>query len=206
MVDPSEEKPLELLPSCSATFWEEDSSVLASSDLLHFTTNIKRRCAAITIDNGSLLNFVSIEVVEKLKLFTYQHNWPYMLDNNDETLPITHGTYVPLTISGHTVKIPCDVIPRAFNSCHLLLGNDFCEKFEVEFSKHPDIGLFWNNKKTWIIHESLKNFQEVRCDNLCSPIISKIRLSEHVDIKDKLWMLWTTWEWLMRHVRIFLLM
>ena len=84
MVDPSEEKPLELCSCCSDTFWEEDSGVLSSSDLLHFTEHIKRRRAAITIDNGSLLNLVSIEVVEKLKLFTYQHNWPYMLATKDE--------------------------------------------------------------------------------------------------------------------------
>ena len=109
-----------------------------------------------------------------------------MLATNDEVLPITHGTYVPLTISGHTVKIPCDVFPRAFNSCHLLLGKNFCNEFEVDFDTFtPDIGLFWNNEKTCLIHTCLKKFEEVRRDNLCSPIIPKIKLSDGENAFDR---------------------
>ena len=68
MVVPHKEKPLELRFLCSDTFWEEDSSATPTLDLFHFTADIEGTHAAITIDKCTRLNFVSIEVVEKLKL------------------------------------------------------------------------------------------------------------------------------------------
>ena len=79
MVALSEEKPLELWAFCSDTFCEEDSSAIPTSDLFQFTADIKGSCAAITIDDGSFINLVSIEVVEKLQLFTHPHFRPYLL-------------------------------------------------------------------------------------------------------------------------------
>ena len=96
--------------------------MIPASGLFHFTEDIKGTQAAVTIDNCSLTNLISIEVVEKLQLITCPKYWPYMLATNDDTLPITHATSIPLTIYGHTVRITCDVIPRALTCCHLLLG------------------------------------------------------------------------------------
>ena len=111
---------------------------------------------------------------------------PYKLATNNDALPITRVAYVPLTINGYTNDIYCHVIPRALHCCHLVLGRTWCSKFAVNSVTHyPDIGLVWNNKKTWIIHASLKQFQSVRRDNLCTPIIPTIKLSKHVDIADE---------------------
>jgi hypothetical protein len=72
MVDDDGEDPLPLQFDCSNTFWEEDSGVVLNSGLFHFTTDINGRLAAVTIDNYSLPNLVSIEVVEKMHLHTYK--------------------------------------------------------------------------------------------------------------------------------------
>ena len=133
MVGPAKEKPLPLQFYCSDQFWEEDSSGIPSSELFHYYDDIKGRRAAIIIDNSSLTNFVSIEVVEKLQLYTSRKRMPYlyMLANYEEALPITHFACVPLTIYGHTVRITCDVIPRAINCCHLLLENNGVINFRL---------------------------------------------------------------------------
>ena len=70
MVVPFEEKPLEFrfMYSGSDTFWEEDFRAIPTSELFHFTSDISGRHAAITINTRSYVNFVSIEVVEKLRL------------------------------------------------------------------------------------------------------------------------------------------
>jgi hypothetical protein len=46
--------------------------VVLNSGLFHFTADINGRPAAVTIDNCSLPNLVSIEVVEKMHLHTYK--------------------------------------------------------------------------------------------------------------------------------------
>ena len=159
MVAPSEEKPLELWAFCSDTFCEEDSSAIPTSDLFHFTADIKGSCAAITIDDGSFINLVSIEVVEKLQLFTHPHFRPYLLATYDDMLPITQSAIVPITIYGHTRRIVCDVIPRALNCCHLLLGKKWCNEFEVDFDRYyPDVQFYWNYKKDWLSNATFNTF------------------------------------------------
>jgi hypothetical protein len=111
--------PLPLQFDCSNTFWEEDSGVVLNSGLFHFTADINGRPAPVTIDNCSLPNLVSIEVVEKMQLRTFGKIKPYMLASYDHALPITRTTHIPLTIYGHTVHIRCDVVPRALNFCHI---------------------------------------------------------------------------------------
>ena len=87
--------------------------------LFHFAADIKGRSAAVILDDYSLINLVSIEVVEKLQLITCSKTLPYTLAAYcDETFPITHVAYVPITIYGYTVSICCDVIPRALNCCN----------------------------------------------------------------------------------------
>ena len=148
--------------------------MLSDSDLVlfHFTADISGRRTTIIIDNGSFTNLVSIEVVEKLQLVKRRKISPYMLDVFDESLPITHIACVPLTIYGHTVRVYCDVIPRALNSCHLLLGKKWCDEVQIVFSAdHRDPQILWNNKQTWLAYTRLKKIQEVRRQNLCTPII-----------------------------------
>jgi hypothetical protein len=138
MVNPAKEKPLPLRFLCSDAFWE-DSGVVPTSGLFHFTADISGRHAALTIDNCSLTNLVSVEVVEKLQLHTYSKAFPYLLATCDHALQVTQHTLVPLTIYGHTEYIRCDVVSRAFNFCHLMLGRHWCDQFQVVFdSGCPD--------------------------------------------------------------------
>ena len=172
MVVLRKEKPLPLKFLCSDLFWVEECGVMSDSGLFHFMTDIKGSHAAVTVDRGSLTNFVSIEVVTKLQLVTCQKLSPYRLNTFDDSLSITHLACVPLTIYGHTVRVYCDVIPRALNSCHLLLGKKWCDEVQIVFSAdHSDPHILWNNKQTWLAYTRLKQFQEVRRQNLCTPII-----------------------------------
>ena len=67
MVDPTKEKPLPFCFMCSDAFWEEeDFGVHPDSGLFHFTADIDGRPAAVILDDYSLINLVSIEVVHKL--------------------------------------------------------------------------------------------------------------------------------------------
>jgi hypothetical protein len=176
MADDDEEDPLPLRFDCSNTFWEEDSGVVLNSGLFHFTADINGRPAAVTIDNCSLPNLVSIEVVEKMQLRTYGKIKPYMLASYYHALPIMRTTHVPLTIYGHTVHIRCDVVPRALNFCHILLGKSWSSQFQVVFgSDHPDPSIFWNSKHTWLSYICIKEFQAVRRQNLHPPAALPIK-------------------------------
>ena len=188
MVNPAKEKPLPLRFLCSDAFWEEEAfRVLPNSGLFHFTADIEGRPAAVIIDDYSLTNLVSIEVVDKLQLRTCPKSFPYTLAAYyDEAFSITHMVSIPLTIYGHTVSIFCDIMPRKLNCCQLLLGKHWCDEFQIVFDNvQPDPHIFWNNKNTWLAHTRLKKFQEVRRQNLCPPVISTIKSSEHVDVQDE---------------------
>ena len=67
-----------------------------------------------------------------------------------------------------------------------MLSEKWCNRFKVDFvSYYPDVQFFWTTKKDWIIHASLENFQRVRNQNLCAPIIPMTKSSERVGIKDE---------------------
>jgi hypothetical protein len=122
------------------------------SGLFHFDADIGDTHVAITIDNCSRINLISLEVVEKLQLQTYTHHWPYMLTTNDHLVSIAKTALVPITIYGHTINIECDVIPRTLNFCHLMLGKRWCDSFKVVFGGvHLDPTIFWNGKKHVVI-------------------------------------------------------
>ena len=148
---------------CSNTFWEEDASGIPASDLFHFTADIKGSHVAITLDKGTRYNFVSIEVVAQLQLVPTKLKRPFIISTNDAALHINHTTSIPLTMHGHTERVFCNVLPRAFTCCHLLLSAKWCHSYNVNFVSHyPDLQFFWNKKKNWIIHARLKKIQEVR--------------------------------------------
>ena len=88
MVVLRKEKPLPLKFLCSDLFWVEECGVMSDSGLFHFMTDIKGSHAAVTVDRGSLTNFVSIEVVTKLQLVTCQKLSPYRLNTFDDSLSI----------------------------------------------------------------------------------------------------------------------
>ena len=75
----------------------------------------------VVIDNGSAINFVAQEVIDKLNLPTeklpkpYQATWP-----NGHVIPVTHRCLVSFKLGNYEDKIWCDVIHM--NIAHILLG------------------------------------------------------------------------------------
>jgi hypothetical protein len=99
-----------------------------------------------------------------------------MLTAYDHALPIMRTTHVPITIYGHTVHIHCDVVPRALKFCHLMLGKSWCAQFKIVFgSENPDPSIFWNSKHTWLSYTRIKEFQEIRHQNLRPPVAIQIK-------------------------------
>ena len=144
MVNPAKEKPLPLQFLCTDALWEEeDLTVHPDSGLFHFDVDIAGRPAAAIIDDYSLINLVSIDIVDKLHLMRYSKKLPYTLATLFDEVPITHVAYVPITIYGHTVSIRCNVFPRTLTCCQLLLGKPWCDEFKVVFDGYqPDPVLF----------------------------------------------------------------
>src|SRR4051812_43520938 len=177
----ADDYPFPLRYHCSHTFWEEESGVVPNPGLFHFTTEICGRYAATIIDTCSSINLVSVEVVEKLQLYTRALTIPFMLATSGHALPVTQIACVPLTIYGPHRYVSCFIVPRAFNSCHIMLGTNWCNHFQVVFgNEYSDPSIFWNDKHTWLSHTHIKQFQEIRRQNLCPPITSNI--NPHVDL------------------------
>ena len=125
----ADDYPFPLQSYCSNTFWEEESGVVPTSGLFHFIIEFSGRQAATTIDTCSYINLVSVEVVEKLQLYTSALKKPFMLATSSHALPVTQIASVPLTIYVPSREIFCFVFPRAFNSCHIMLGTKWCNQF-----------------------------------------------------------------------------
>lgn len=154
--------------------------MVPNSDLFHFIKEISGRQAATTIDTCSSINLVSVEVVEKLQLYTHAPPSPFMLVTSSHALPITQIACVPFTIYGPKTYISCYVVPRAFNSCHIMLGTMWCNKFQVVFgSECSDPTIFWNGKHMWSARSNIKQFQEIRRQNLYAHVTTNIK--PHVD-------------------------
>jgi hypothetical protein len=74
------------------------------------------------VDNGSIDNLVSIDMVEKLELETIEHPSPYRVSwlQKRHQVNVTKQCLVEFKIGGYRDEILCDVIPM--DVCHLLLG------------------------------------------------------------------------------------
>jgi hypothetical protein len=76
----------------------------------------------VIVDSGSMDNFVSTEMVEKLELETTDHPSPYRVSwlQKGHQVTVTKQCLVEFKIGGYNDKILCDVIPM--DVCHLLLS------------------------------------------------------------------------------------
>ena len=144
---------------CSAAFWEEEIGTFHGDGLFHHSVLIGERCAATTIDGSSNLNLISIEVIEKLQLPMSARTVPYLLRSSYGTLLISHTADVPITIGDHTEVVHCDVSPQPLDSCHVLLGNPWSRKFQVQ--PCPDvkkISFQWNMKRRVLLRAPADKF------------------------------------------------
>jgi hypothetical protein len=82
----------------------------------------KDRVCKVIVDNGSINNLVSIEMVEKLEMESIVHPIPYRVSwlQKGHQVNVTKQCLVEFKIGGYKDEILCDVIPM--DVCHLLLG------------------------------------------------------------------------------------
>ena len=129
--------------------------------LFHHRLEIGERCAAATIDGSSTLNLISIEVVEKLQLPTCARPKPHILHSSGGALLISHTAEVPITFGEHTEVVRCDVSPMPLDSCHVLLGDSWCRKFQVRSCRDVNnISFIWNFKRSRLLRTSADKFHE----------------------------------------------
>jgi hypothetical protein len=104
----------------SYSFQREEEG--CSESLFHSRVKVQERACALTIDHMSLINAVSLEMVEKLELPITLHPHPYLLHWGRKNLTITHQTKIHFSLGKLSMEVWCDVIPVHMVSCHLLLG------------------------------------------------------------------------------------
>ena len=148
---------------------------------------IGERRAAATIDGSSTLNLISIEVVEKLQLPTCARTVPYLLHSSYGTLLISHTADIPITFGAHTEVVRCDVSPMPLDSCHVLLGDHWCRKFQVQPCHQVNkISFKWNMKRRALLRAPADKFHEYhllrkgRTKEFC--LFAKYKVIMHGDI------------------------
>jgi hypothetical protein len=84
--------------------------------------NTKDRVCKVIVDNGSIDNLISTEMVEKLEMETIEHPSPYrfLWLQTRHQVNVTKQCLVEFKIGGYKDEILCDVIPM--DVFHLLLG------------------------------------------------------------------------------------
>jgi hypothetical protein len=92
------------------------------NSLRRTTCKNKDRVWKVIVDNGSINNLISTEMVEKLELETVVHPIPYRVSwlKKGHHVNVTKQCLVEFKIGGYKDEILCDVIPM--DVCHLLLG------------------------------------------------------------------------------------
>jgi hypothetical protein len=92
------------------------------NSLFRTACKTKDRVCKVIVDNGSIEDLVSTEMVEKLELETIVHPSPYRVSwlQKGHQVNATKQCLSEFKIGGYKDEILCDVIPM--DVCHLLLG------------------------------------------------------------------------------------
>jgi hypothetical protein len=101
---------------------KEVESSVQRTRIFRTTCKTKDGVCKVIVDSGSMDNFVSTEMVEKLELETTDHPSPYRVSwlQKGHQVTITKQCLVEFKIGGYNDNILCDVIPM--DVCHLLLS------------------------------------------------------------------------------------
>jgi hypothetical protein len=92
------------------------------NSLFRTSCKTKDRVCKVIVENGSIDNLVSTEIVEKMELETIEHPSPYRVSwlQKGHQVNVTKQCLFEFKIGGYKDEILCDVIPM--DVCHLLLG------------------------------------------------------------------------------------
>jgi hypothetical protein len=101
---------------------KEVESSVQRTRLLRTACKTKDKVCKVIVDNGSMDNLISTEMVENLELEMTDHPSPYRVLwlRKGHQVTVTKKGLVEFKIGGYNDKILCDVIPM--DVCHLLLG------------------------------------------------------------------------------------
>lgn len=104
------------------------------------------------IDNGSAINVVAQEIIDKLYFSTEKLPKPYKVTrSNGDVIPVTHRCLVAFKIGTYEDKIWCEVIHM--NIAHVLFGRPIC-LFDRKVHNDKDDNTYsflWNGKGTRLI-------------------------------------------------------
>jgi hypothetical protein len=94
------------------------------------------------IDNGSGMNVISVEAVQKLKLPTEKHPKPYKVSwVDDTTIPVKQRCLVNFSLGkSYNDAVWCDIIPM--RACHVLLGRPWLFDRKVQYDGHRNTYAF----------------------------------------------------------------
>ncbi|KAK8923643.1 hypothetical protein KSP39_PZI019202 [Platanthera zijinensis] len=116
------------------------------NNIFRTTARIQGQFCSIIIDSGSMENFVSQRMVEKLKLKMQPLGKPYSLSwvTSSTTIPITHQCLVEFSIgSTYQDAVWCHV--ATIEVCHILLGRPW------QYDRH-------------VVHDGVKNSHSFECN------------------------------------------
>lgn len=121
-------------------------------NLFHSKCTIGGKVCNFIIDSGSSENVIAEDVVNKLKLSTDLHPYPYKLAWLDRKtdLMITRRALISFSVGG-TFKdqIHCDVAPM--DACHLLLGRPWLFDHRVKHDGYLNTYSFRYNEQTFTL-------------------------------------------------------
>ena len=143
--------------------WFQQEEKGQAEQLFHSRVIVQDRVCALTIDHTALINAVSNELVEKLKLPMTPLLQPYYLRIGDIKLAITHHTFVQFMLGKLSFAVWCDVIPIHTVSCHLLLGRPWCKNqgaaYHMEHYYYTKYVVSYGNKN---VQSAVHGYHEVQ--------------------------------------------
>ena len=107
-------------------------------NLFHSKVLVQDRGCAVTIDQWSSINVVSLEMVEKLNLPTTLHPQPYTMPWCPDLLTVKYQTKVQCSIGPFSFEVLCDVVPKYLVVFHMLLGEPWCTEHCASYSMDRD--------------------------------------------------------------------
>eukprot|EP00253_Pinus_taeda_P031637 PITA_31637 len=160
------------------------------------------------IDNGSMDNLVSTEMVEKLGLKHLKHPNPYRVSwlQKGHQLLVDEQSEVEFQIRRYKDKIICDIMPM--DVCHILLGRPWqydrnvthdgmlnCYKFEKDGVRHTLVPIREEKEtievnetkallisgKQFLKQQMLEEFTDIVVDDLPDKLPPKQSISHHID-------------------------
>lgn len=119
------------------------------TNIFHTRVACKGKALNMILDNGSGLNVISTEAVEKLHLPAEEHPTPYSVSwiHDKNPVKVQHRCLLSFSLGDHFQdEVWCDILPMTV--CHVLLGRPWMYDRRVNYDGfHNTYSLIFKNKK-----------------------------------------------------------